>query len=164
MRYQQQRAQISPNCREKGAMSIQKLMASGAHLHQQQSEEIMRLRRNVSSMAKKNHELKRQVHELALRLQQYPPPRIPVETRPKLQANSEEYPPSDNEDDRSDHSMNDDDIDNNSQSSSSDTEMETYTETPPPQSPPSPPPPPPPPRTTRTPPPALSLPPPKATT
>ncbi|KAI5853111.1 hypothetical protein DFP73DRAFT_523149 [Morchella snyderi] len=85
MRYQQQRAQMSPNWREKEAMSTQKLMAATTHLHLKQDEEIIRLRRNVSSLAKKNHELMRQVHELVSRLRQYPPPRIPEETRPTNQ-------------------------------------------------------------------------------
>jgi hypothetical protein len=85
---------MSPNWRENGAMSIQKLMVGGAELHLQQSEEIIRLRRNVSSLAKKNHQLMRQVHELVTKLQQYPPPRIPEETRPSNQADSDGRPSS----------------------------------------------------------------------
>ncbi|KAI5838496.1 hypothetical protein DFP73DRAFT_530834 [Morchella snyderi] len=85
MRYQQQRVQMSPNWREKEAMSTQKLMAATTNLHLKQDEEITRLRRNVSSLAKKNHGLMRQVHELVSRLRQYPPPRIPDGTMPTNQ-------------------------------------------------------------------------------
>ncbi|KAI5840343.1 hypothetical protein DFP73DRAFT_529425 [Morchella snyderi] len=94
MRYQQQRAQMSPNWREKEAMSTQKLMAATTHLHLKQDEEITRLRRNVSSLAKKNHGLMRQVHELVSRLRQYPPPRIPEETRPTNQDEETQEDPS----------------------------------------------------------------------
>ncbi|KAI5839702.1 hypothetical protein DFP73DRAFT_598329 [Morchella snyderi] len=72
---------MSPNWREKEAMSTQKLMAATTHLHLKEDEEITRLRRNVSSLAKKNHGLMRQVHELVSKLGQDPPPRIPDETR-----------------------------------------------------------------------------------
>ncbi|KAI5839354.1 hypothetical protein DFP73DRAFT_598618 [Morchella snyderi] len=85
MRYQQQQVQMSLNWREKEAMSTQKLMAATTHLHLKQDEEITRLRRNVSSLTKKNHGLMRQVHELVSRLRQYPSPRIPEETRPTNQ-------------------------------------------------------------------------------
>jgi hypothetical protein len=76
-------------------MTIQKLMAVRADMLLQQSEEIIRLRRNVSSLAKKNHELTRQVHELVLRLQQYPPLRIPEERaqHTKLKASVIPHPP-----------------------------------------------------------------------
>ncbi|KAI5839125.1 hypothetical protein DFP73DRAFT_530397 [Morchella snyderi] len=66
-------------------MSTQKLMAATAHLHLKQDEEIIRLGQNVSSLAKKNHGLMREVHEFMSRLRLYPPPRIPEETRPTNQ-------------------------------------------------------------------------------
>ncbi|KAH0604142.1 uncharacterized protein H6S33_007173 [Morchella sextelata] len=89
MRYQQQRAQISPNWREKEAINIQKLMAVRADLLLQQFEEIIQLQRDISSLAKKNHELIWQVHDLISRLQQYPPMRIPDKTSPIQEADSE---------------------------------------------------------------------------
>jgi hypothetical protein len=98
---------MSHHWREKEAMSIQRLMTGRANLFLQQSEEIIQLQRNVSSLAKKNHEPMRQVHDLVSRLQQYPPPRRPDETRPIQEAESKygfSSSSSETEDNKSDYS------------------------------------------------------------
>ncbi|KAI5839439.1 hypothetical protein DFP73DRAFT_587579 [Morchella snyderi] len=94
MRYQQLRARMSPNWKEKEAMNTQKLIAAAAGLHLKQDEEVTKLRRNVGSLAKKNHGFVHQVHGLVSRLRQYSPLRIPEDTRPTNQGENRQRPPS----------------------------------------------------------------------